>query len=152
MVAQADGTPTPLYHALKTLNREFVAIASELQSRRSLGVYHAGMMPPGAVAIPAQAPIRIEPQVEPIAFRPRDRVRGTLLGLFGSTTGDTGPESATHAMIVNLDYAADATFGLRADKPIEIFDPASQQWTAADGRPAQIRLTHGGGRLVRWTR
>jgi hypothetical protein len=152
MVAQADGTPTPLYHALKTLNREFVAIASELQSRRSLGVYHAGMMPPGAVAIPAQAPIRIEPPVEPVAFRPKDRVRGALLGLFGPATGDTGPESATHAMIVNLDYAADATYGLRADKPIEVFDPASQRWTTADGRPAQIRLPHGGGRLVRWTR
>ena len=36
-IALADGTPTPLYHALKSLNREFVAIAKELQPLRSTG-------------------------------------------------------------------------------------------------------------------
>ena len=41
-IALADGTPTPLYHALKPLNREFIAIATELQPLKSLGVYHAG--------------------------------------------------------------------------------------------------------------
>ena len=47
-IANADGTPTPLHDALKTLNRDFVAIARELQPLRSLGVYHAGMMPQGS--------------------------------------------------------------------------------------------------------
>jgi len=34
-IAKADGSPTPLYHALKSLNREFVAIATQLQPLRS---------------------------------------------------------------------------------------------------------------------
>ena len=38
-IALADGTPTPIYHALKTLNREFVATAEVLQPLRSLAVY-----------------------------------------------------------------------------------------------------------------
>ena len=57
-MALADGTPTPIYHALKTLNREFVAIAQELQPLKSLGVYHAGMRPPGTVPLPVDAPFR----------------------------------------------------------------------------------------------
>ena len=39
-IALPDGTPTPIYHTLKSLNREFVAIAQELFQKeplRSLG-------------------------------------------------------------------------------------------------------------------
>jgi len=41
-MATADGKPTSLYHAAKVLNREFAAIATELQPLRSLEVFHAG--------------------------------------------------------------------------------------------------------------
>jgi hypothetical protein len=149
MVARADGTPTPLYHALKTLNREFVAIASELQPRQSLGVYNAGMMPPGAVGLPDPSPIRFDPPVEPMPYHPPERVRGALLGLFGPATA-TSSDAATHAVLVNLDYGAEAGFGLRAPQPIEVFDPVSRQWSRPGGNPAQVKLAKGGGKLVRW--
>ena len=69
-IALPDGTPTPIYHALKSLNREFVAIATELQPLRSLGVYHAGMTPPGAEPLPKDAPFRLDPPVPPMAYKP----------------------------------------------------------------------------------
>ena len=68
---------------LKSLNREFVAIATELQPLASLGVYHAGMKPPGAVPLPADAPFRLDPPVAPLDYQPPERVRGLVLGLFG---------------------------------------------------------------------
>jgi hypothetical protein len=56
-MADADGTPTPLYHAASVLNREFAAIATELLPLRSLGAYHVGMAPSGAVGLPENAPL-----------------------------------------------------------------------------------------------
>ncbi|MCX6072609.1 MAG: hypothetical protein NTU91_17445, partial [Chloroflexi bacterium] len=73
-IALPDGTPTPTYHALKVLNREFAAIAKELQPLRSLAVYHAGMMPPGCEPLPPDAPFRLDPPVPPLAYKPPERV------------------------------------------------------------------------------
>jgi hypothetical protein len=83
-IALADGTPTPLYHALKSLNREFVAIAKELQPLRSLAVYHAGMSPSGSELLPPKASFQFDPVVAPLAYSPPERVRGFLLGYFGA--------------------------------------------------------------------
>ena len=81
MIASADGTPTPLYHTLKSVNREFAAIAGELQPLRSLGVYHAGMTPQGAKPLDKSVPFRLEPPVPAMAYKAPERVRGMLLGL-----------------------------------------------------------------------
>ena len=62
--------PRRCMHALKSLNREFVAIAKELQPLRSLAVYHAGMSPPGAEMLPAKAPFRFDPPIAPMAYKP----------------------------------------------------------------------------------
>ena len=48
MFTTPEGQPTDTYRAAQALNREFVAVASELQKVRSLGAYHAGMVPRGA--------------------------------------------------------------------------------------------------------
>lgn len=149
MVAQADGTPTPLYHALKSLNREFTAIASELEHHPSLGVYHAGMMPPGANPLPETAAFQFDPAPAAIPYRPPERVRGALLGLFGPADSQTQPTAATHALVVNLDYGAETTLGLRAIQPIEVFDATTRRWSPADRAAAQLKLPPGGGRLVR---
>ena len=90
-VAHADGTPTPLYHALKTLNREFVAIATELQPLRSVGVYHAGMLPPGTEPLPAGAAVTLDPPVARQDYRSPERVRGVVLGLFAPVRTLTAP-------------------------------------------------------------
>ncbi len=148
-IALADGTPTPLYHALKVLNREFVAIARELQPLRSLGVYHLGMLPPGAEPLPADAPFRVDPPVARIDYKPPERVRGLLLGLFGPGDSASGPQRATHAVLVNRDYQAPAETTLVGPGPLEVFDAGSATWSAQAGDRLRRALLPGGGILVR---
>jgi hypothetical protein len=142
-IALADGTPTPLYGALKALNREFVAIAKELQPLRSLAVYHAGMSPPGAEPLPAAAPFRFDPPVAPMAFKPPGRVRGLLLGYFGAD------DTPSHVVAVNLDYKAEATATLIGPGSLDAFDAKTGAWTAGNGDHLELRLPPGGGKLVR---
>ncbi len=142
-IALADGTPTPLHSALKTLNREFVAIAKELQPLRSLAVCHVGMSPPGAEPLPAGAPFRFDPPIAPMVFKPPERVRGLLLGYFGAD------DTPTHALVVNLDYKAEATATLIGPGRLDAFDAKNAAWTAGNGDHLDLRLPPGGGKLVR---
>lgn len=144
-IALPDGTPTPIYHALKTLNREFAAIAREVQPLRSLAVYHAGMNPPGAVPLPADAPFRFDPPVPEMAYQPPQHVRGALLGYFGES------DRPSHVVVVNLDYQAESMLTLVAPGALESFDAATATWTPAD-RPLVLQLPPGGGQLVRLQR
>jgi len=142
-IALPDGRPTPLYHALKSLNRQFVAIARELQPLRSLAVYHAGMSPPGSVQLPREAPFRFDPPVAPLAYRPSERVRGFVLGYFGKD------EKPTHMVAVNLDYKAEAAVWLIGPGNLEAFDAKAGTWSATGGVRLELRLPPGGGKLVR---
>ncbi|MGQ9588967.1 MAG: hypothetical protein ACUVYA_01590 [Planctomycetota bacterium] len=136
-IARPDGTPTPLYDALKSYNREFVAIAKELRALRSLGVGHTALAEPGCEPVPADAPFRIAGSSE------RGSDRGFLLGLFGE--GDR----PTHALAVNLDYAAGAVATVAGPGPLESFDAASGAWSGS-GRPEiEVRFPPGGGKLLR---
>ena len=136
-IAQADGTPTPIYHALKSYNREFVALAGELQPVRSLGVYHTAMREPGCEPLPADAPFRLDPAT-PVA-----NPRGYLLGTFGAST------QPTHVVLVNLDYTAEARPTLRGPGELEVFDAATARWTSVGKAQIELTLPPGGGRLVR---
>lgn len=146
-MALADGTPTPLYHALKSLNREFVAITKELQPLKSLGVAHAGMLPPGTEPMTKASPFTLDPPEAPLAYAAGERVRGVLLGLFGAS-GRTDA-AATHALVVNLDYTAERTVGLKGPAPLDAFDAVSGQWKPVGSPRAELRLAKGGGTLVR---
>jgi len=148
-IALPDGTPTPIYHALKSLNREFVKIAAQLQPLRSLGVYHAGMKPPGAEPLPKAVAFQFDPPVAPIAYKPPERVRGILLGLFGPAGKDVGPEKATHVLVVNLDYKASGAASLVAPGNLESFDATSGAWSAAAAPRIKLDLPPGGGKLLR---
>jgi len=148
-IALPDGTPTPIYHALKSLNREFVAIAAQLQPLRSLGVYHAGMMPPGAEPLPTDAPFRLDPAVPAMPYKPPERVRGILLGLFGPAGKGSEPGKPTHALVVNLDYQAGAVAPLVGPGNLEAFDAAGGTWSPVAGNDKTVRLPPGGGRLLR---
>jgi len=139
-----DYSPTPLYYVLSKVNREFVAIASQLQPLMSLGAYHLGMVPPGAVPLPADAPFRLDPPVAPMAYKPPEPVKGMLLGFFGPRSG-----KPTHVVVVNLDYAAGTTTTVVGPGPLQIFDAASARWRDAGGSRAKVRLRPGGGRLLR---
>jgi hypothetical protein len=142
-IALPDGSPTPLYHALKSLNRQFVAIARELQPLRSLAVYHAGMSPPGSVPLPQNAPFRFDPPLAPLAYRPPERVRGFVLGYFGKD------DKPTHVVVVNLDYQAEAVVVLAGPGALEAFDAKAAAWSTAGGARLELRLAPGGGKLVR---
>lgn len=146
-IANADGSPTPLYHALKTLNREFVAIAKELQPLRSVGVYHAGMMPQGTEPLPPGAPFTFDPPVASLDYRAGTRMQGAMLGCFGPA--GKGPAAATHAVVVALDYKSEMTLGLRGSAPLEVFNATTGQWTPVNSTRAELRLPGGGGKLVR---
>jgi len=135
-----DGTPGPLYHAVKSYNREFVAIARELQPLRSLGVYHTSMREPGCEILPPDAPFRLD-------FSQSSALpRGFLLGFFGAA------ERPTHVVVVNLDYSAETSISLVGPGELEPFDAATAQWTAAKTTAIELILPPGGGRLVRVAR
>ena len=144
-IAQADGTPTPLYDALKPLNHEFAAIATVLQPLHSLGVYNAGMLPPGTVPLATNAPFRFDPPVPPMKFNNREPVKGLLLGCFGPSATTT----PTHVLVVNLDYKAGAVTTLIGPANLEVFDATTGTWLAMTSGRASLHLTPGGGKLVR---
>lgn len=150
-ITAPDGTPGPLYEALKRLNPEFVAIAGALQPLQSLGVFHAGMtpLPKGGEPLPGKAVFWFDPLPAPIEFKPPVPVKGVLLGTFGPAGTRGRPAAATHAVIVNLDYQAEQTFSLRAAKRLEMFEPAAGGWSGSQGKRVELRLPPGGGRLVR---
>ncbi|MBC7287086.1 MAG: hypothetical protein H5T86_03385 [Armatimonadetes bacterium] len=139
-----DYSPTPLYYVLKDVNREFVAIASELQPLRSLAAYHAGMLPPGTTPLPDDSPFRFDPPVPDMPYTPPQPVKGMLLGLFGPREG-----KPTHAVVVNLDYTARATITVIGPGPLQLFDARARRWRDAGGRAATVRLRPGGGKLLR---
>ena len=148
-IALPDGTPTPIYHALKTLNREFVAIAAELQPLRSVAVYHAGMTPPGTQTQAKGAPFRLDPPIRAMPHRRLERVRGMLLGLFGPAGEGKKPPKPTHVLAVNLDYRASAVTSLVGPGKLTIFDAAKGAWSATANSRVKLRLPPGGGKLLR---
>jgi len=148
-VAHADGTVTPLYDTLKTVNREFVSIAQQLQPLRSLGVYHAGMFPPGTEPVPADGRFQLDPPVPTMTFTNLQPVKGVLLGYFGPTSKGKKAPKPTHVMVVNLNYQAEAIVGVRGSSRLELYDPATGRWSRAGGKHADLHLAPGGGQLVR---
>ncbi len=172
------GEPTPLYYYLCRLNREFIAVARELQPLKSLAVYHTGILPKGAEYLPENAPFQLIPPVpqetfpeesveklskEELAARfaeggaTGNRLKGFVIGTFGKD------DTATHALVVNLDYRTWSGRGQkRRDefiKPVlraisgpgrlEYFDVATSSWINAGDRSVPLDLPPGGGWLVR---
>jgi hypothetical protein len=135
-----DGTPGPLYQAVKSYNREFVAAARELQPLRSLGVYHTSLREPGCEPLPADA------SFHPASSSSEASPRGFLLGFFGTA------EKATHVVVANLDYTAERSTSLVGPGALELFDAAATQWTSTKKATVELTLPPGGGKLVRLAR
>jgi hypothetical protein len=148
-IAQTNGTPTPLYYTLKTLNREFVSIAQQLQPLRSLGVYHAGMFPQGTEPLPADGRFQLDPPVPTMGYTNLQPVKGVLLGYFGAAGKGKKTATPSHVMVINLDYQAEAVIGIRGPSRLELFDPETGRWSRASGSRADLHLARGGGQLVR---
>lgn len=134
-MAQADGTPTPLYHAAKQLNREFVMLAEQLQPLSSLAVYHVGGQFPGTTELPATAPFQLAQDELGKPF---------VLGLFGPDQ-----QSPTHAVVVNLNYRQEVTAHLRGPGPLELFETATKAWRPLGTADTVLVFPPGGGFLLR---
>jgi hypothetical protein len=104
------------------------------------------MIPPGGIALPAKSAFRFDPVVPTLAFQPQKPVTGFLIGLFGKSLGHT---KATHALIVNLDYQADQSVGIGGPGKVERFDPTTLEWSGGESRHANLKLSPGGGVLIR---
>ena len=120
-----------------------------MQPLRSLGVYHAGMFPPGTEPVPADGRFQLDPPVPAMSFTNLQPVKGVLLGYFGPAGKGKKPPTPTHVMVVNLDYQAEAVVGIRGPSRLELFDPATGRWSRAGGKRADLHLARGGGQLVR---
>lgn len=130
-------TPLPLYWALSQINREFVAIAKELQPLKSLAAYHCGNVPLGGVQLPADT-----------LFAPEPRSQEVLIGLFSRTAG-----RSPHAVVVNLDYKKPLKMTLAGPEAMEVFQPATQSWlSGTETARVRLELPPGGGALVRLKR
>jgi hypothetical protein len=145
-IANPDGSPTPLYEALRTLNHDFVGIARELQPLKSIGVYHAGMIPPGAETIPKGATFVFDPPVSAMEYNSPEPLQGALIGIFGERTKRS---RSTHALVVNLDYKSEKVLGIRGPSRLEIFDASTREWKRSKNRHVELKLSPGGGTLVR---
>ncbi|MDB6153681.1 MAG: hypothetical protein JWL90_2134 [Chthoniobacteraceae bacterium] len=143
-IALADGSPTPLYHALKTINREFIAIAKELQPLKSAEVFHAGMQPPGATPVPADFRFKVDPPVPAIDYVEGGRVQGISFSTFGAAEG-----APTHLLVVNLDYKIKQTIRLTGPSMLEVFDASTGEWSAKASSHVDLQLAEGEGKLVR---
>ncbi len=148
-IANADGTPTALYAPLKEMNRDFAAIAGQLQRLRSHGAYHAGMVPDGAEALPDNAIFKVDPSLPMAKFEPPAPVKGVLIGDFCPVNKSDLVLSPTHAVVVNLNYKAAASVGIRAAASLETFDPATGRWSSTHTNHVILDLPAGGGKLVR---
>ncbi|MGK0188055.1 MAG: hypothetical protein ACI9R3_003847 [Verrucomicrobiales bacterium] len=131
-------TPVPNCWAVSQLNRDFVAIAGELQALKSIGAYHGGELPKGGVAIPADLPFMLEEESGQL-----------LLGYFGETV-----EQVTHLLVVNKDYRRAQTVQLTVPGQAEIFHAPTNSWRRdSNGLPFErelkLDLPAGGGVLVR---
>jgi hypothetical protein len=145
-IALPDGTTTPVYDWLKILNRDFAAIAGQTQTLRSIGVFHAGMQPPGAVALSKSSSFSFYPAVSSMPFERGKRVQGLLLGLFSKKGKSSLPSMA---LAVNLDYEKARKITVHGPADLDVFDSASGAWTSTGGDSVELDLPPGGGKLVR---
>jgi hypothetical protein len=130
-------TPLPLYWAVSRLNRDFVALAIELQPLTSIGAYHCGQVPQGGQALPPAS-----------RFVPDQPSQELLLGYFGKSA-----RHPTHVVVVNLDYRNAASTILTGPGPMEQFHAPTRTWSApSTNARVTLDLPPGGGALLRLRR
>jgi len=149
-IVDSNGTPTAIYNTLKSTNREFVAIAKQYQSLKSIGVYlkgySSGHLPPGTTLLPGDSPFDIGSVSNNRTYSDGDPLKGVLFGFFdkdGTTLTD-----ATFALVVNLDASTNLTYTITGPGNLSVFDAATGTWTATGHNDATLHLLPGGGALV----
>lgn len=131
---QGTDAPRSLYWAVSRMNRDFLAMATELQSLKSLGAYHCGKLPVGGKPLPSES-----------VFAPEPRSQEVLIGYFGESAGHP-----THVVVVNLDYKNAVTTTLIGPGVMDVFHAPTRTWhKASEGSRVKLDLPSGGGALVR---
>ncbi len=138
-----DGTTTLQYRAAQELNPQFVAIATQVQPLRSLGAYHVGRVPLGAIALPQKASFTLDFSGKNLSRMPEE---GMLLGYFGKSGKSAKP---THVLVVNLNHKAAVTTTIVGPSKLSSFDAVTGIWTPTENSRLIIALPPGGGRLLR---
>jgi hypothetical protein len=148
----SDGTPTTLYTTAQTINREFVAVAIQVQALTHIGAYHLGDLPPGYGTTDGSSPLRL-PDNSPFkisgiadsSYQSGQPVRGAVIGLFGP---DNQLNDATYAYVVNLNYSDVLNTQVTGPGNLSVFDPTTGKWIAQGHAWADLTLEKGGGVLV----
>jgi hypothetical protein len=152
-IMRPEGKPTAIYNVLKATNREFVAIAKQYQSLKSIGAYlkgyRSGGLPPGTTQLPDHSPFDIREVSNDATYQDGIPLCGVLFGLYGAN--DASLADATHALVVNLDYTSAKTYSVAGPENLSVFNAATGVWTAVNDRRATLDLPPGGGKLVQAT-
>lgn len=142
-IAALDGKTGEKYEALKTINREFVAISSVLSKLDFTGAYFQGLHAPGTTPYGDQALLKIAPETPYAELKPLQELTDTTL----VTRFDT-PGKPTHLMVVNCDYRKDRTLHIKAPSAAERLDALAGTWSPV-GVEFDLPLVRGGGVLLR---
>ena len=150
---------THLYEEAKTLNRAFVAIATELMDLKSIAAYHTGTIPFGVEVLPENGIFQLEPKLENKpqgtvapsydnniannASKVLPRITGYVLGYFGKNN------KASHVLVVNIDYKDAVSTTLTAPGNLERFDALKGTWSKLGSSKVKVDLPPGGGLLFR---
>jgi hypothetical protein len=162
--------PKKNYWSVSRINRDFLAIARELQPLKSLGAYHAGphaqlgnlederwkflKNDPKKDGNPYWAR-HVEPHLPyggvalpanfPFKVASPSGNSDLLLGCFGNSG-----KQPSHVLLVNLNYQKSATATLQGPGPMEVYHSPTHRWTPSpDGAMAKLELPPGGGVLLR---
>ncbi|MBE6367847.1 MAG: hypothetical protein E7052_08080 [Lentisphaerae bacterium] len=153
------GKTTQLYEDCKSINREFEAIATEVQPLTTLAAWHAGEIPFGTDALPENSAFTLEPKLKNISqgltdaktnyaqernfFNIRPPVTGYLMGVFGKDN------QASHILVVNLDYKKNQVVTFNAPGELERFDQFKRTWSDVNGKSVKLDIAPGSGVLLR---
>ena len=145
-IVSTNGTPDIKYEVLKTLNREFIAIAKELSPLKFIGAYQQGLQAPGTTPYCEQALLKLTPETPTAELAPGQELTDTTL-----VTRFDAPGRPTHLMVVNLDYRKDRKVHVEAPASAERFNALDRSWSSV-GSSFDLALTRGSGVLLRLVR
>ncbi|MBQ9432244.1 MAG: hypothetical protein IJU44_11910 [Kiritimatiellae bacterium] len=142
-IVSLEGEPDAKFEVLKTLNREFVAIAKELAPMRFVGAYLQGAHAPGSTPWCEQALLKITPEAPITELQPGKELTDTVMVSRFEKSG-----ASTHLMVVNMDYRNERSLKVTSPTETERFNPLTREWTPV-GKTFNLELNRGTGVLLR---
>jgi len=159
--------PKPNYWSVSRTNRDFKAIATELQPLKSIEAYHAGPHAKlGNLDDKRWNFLKDDIKIDEDAYWNRlverhipyggvalpadspfkvDNSHNLLLGCFGKSA-----KQISHVLVVNLDYKNPLTTTITGPGTLDIFHSPTRQWVKSpEGSNARLDLPPGGGVLIR---